>query len=171
MLESAKMKISSALNPPDKDNYFFAVGITPHNLTDEKIRKSKSVPKDVILFGVTRPIAGKSSTNDKLLYGYIPRLAPPNTSMNYVDIEFMHHYFGNKVHPTFPSATYSGAPLSHDFNLDKWFSEVLQVRMLAHFPSFLLFLPPRFILAFHALTTFNVSQLSNTTSLKSSGIF
>ena len=71
-------------------------------------------------------ILGSSSADDQLLYGYIPNLL----TWEYIDMEWMHHYFGNKIHPIFPSATYPGAPLTHEVHLMGCGNPVLQVKKL-----------------------------------------
>lgn len=122
MLKNKKMLVSSGFSPPKKDNYFVAIAITPYNLVDPAVKYNRSTPRDAILFGVTRPTAGDSSANDQLLYGHIPNLE----FMEYIDMEWMHHYFGNRIHNVYPSAIYPGAPLTHEVNLMACGNPVLQ---------------------------------------------
>merc|ERR1719312_1156923 len=77
-LYSQHFTVSSDFYPPNKDNYFVAVGITPHDFNNNSIveRYEKGELKnDVIIMGVRRPVAGKSgSMDDQPFYGYLDNL-------------------------------------------------------------------------------------------------
>jgi len=118
ILSGTELQLSSGFNPPKKDNYFVAVGITTHNM--------ESKEKDVIIMGVRRPKGGNSNDEDEVFYGYIEQLGKKVNT--YHDIEWMYNYFGKKLLEVFPSAIYPGAPLGHVFKFWRhdfflqWFS-------------------------------------------------
>lgn len=118
------LSLSSGFNPPKKDNYFVAVGITTDDL--HKAKDDPTIQKDMIIMGVRRPKGGHSNDEDEVFYGYVEKLSDYITT--YHDIEWMYHYFGKTIQQVFHSAIYQGAPVGnvfkfwgHNFFL-QWFS-------------------------------------------------
>jgi len=105
---------SGYLNRTIEDNYYIGAGILGYSIIKED---GSEAARDLILFGIRRPKAGKGSNDDEPLYGFIPKLE----EQKYKRLDFLHNMFDkslSKIKP-FLQKNHPDGPVTHMINLKK----------------------------------------------------